>query len=227
MRHVLKLWFLAVLLASSRATDTPTPPVYQQSPEQLKEPATPNIQDPWLAKTAAPASAVDLEAWTTTSTHYIRVFARATRLLALTVNLPDTDATRARAMALAAIAEETPRAPAPLLVALAWPESRFDQLATPLCGVLQVNPVDIGRPASDCAILRRDLRRAVQAGVTEIEMMLDDHRVAGDVRRMLLYRACGNAAFNGTCSPKKYVWVDNALALYHRLEREIARLPTS
>ena len=179
----------------------------------------------WVANALTALRTLEPQAWVETLARSFRV-ARATRLYDAAVELPDTDATLVRPMVDAAIAEETPRAPAALLVAAAWGESRFDQRAQPLCGVLQVSPVDIGRPMSDCAAWRGDLQLAVRAGVTEIETMMADARVAGDLRRMLLYRACGNKAFDGTCAAAKYAWVEATIARYRQLEHAITR-PTS
>jgi len=115
-----------------------------------------------------------------------------------------------------AVMRQTRRVPAALIVALAWGESRFDPMASPACGVMQVYPNDLGEPASACALWRRDLQAGVRAGVREIEMMLDDKRVHNDLYLALLYRACGNQAFNGTCA--KHAWVRDALYRWHTLE---------
>lgn len=126
-------------------------------------------------------------------------------------DLPDVEGDRAAQFVDAAIAHATPRVPAELLVALAWGESRFDPEAKPACGVMQVYPHDLDAPPTACAAWRRDLHAGVQAGVTEIEIMLDDHRVHGSMQLALLYRACGNRAFDGTCASAKYAWVRGAL----------------
>ena len=227
MRTLLKLWLLAIFTSTSDA-DPPS-----QHPSQAQETTKTEASDTHASDrdvvtgTVAALRAIDLEVWTNQIVHYFRLFTKAGRLHVAAAELPDTDAAFVSPMVIAAIAEETPKAPAALLVALAWGESRFDQRAQPLCGVLQVNPVDIGRPASDCAVWRGDLQLAVRAGVTEIEMMLVDHRVAGDLRKMLLYRACGNKAFDGTCDSKKYAWVEAAIARYKQIERTMARVATS
>lgn len=117
----------------------------------------------------------------------------------------------------AALEAQTRRVPAALLVALAWGESRFDGDALPACGTMQVYPHDLGEPATACAEWRRDLRAGVRAGVREIELMLADKRVRGDLRRALLYRACGNRAFDGSCGAKKYAWVTSAIARWRAL----------
>lgn len=137
--------------------------------------------------------------------------------------LPDTQPGAVRTFVAVAFAEATPRVPADLLVSLAWAESRFESQAGPACGVMQVFPRDIGRPASDCQIWRRDVTLAVRAGVLELEMMLEDKRVHGSIRRALMYRACGNAFFDGTCSHEKSRWVDAVLARWRWLRAPLAR----
>lgn len=120
---------------------------------------------------------------------------------------------------------QTPRVPAALIIALAWGESRFDASARPACGVMQVYPRDLGEPAASCAEWRRDLHAGVRAGVREIETMLADKRVRGNMRLALLYRACGNKAFDGTCDAKKYAWVTTAMARWHSIVSQRAHLP--
>jgi hypothetical protein len=104
-----------------------------------------------------------------------------------------------------------------LLLSIMWGESRFVPTVRTgkVCGIMQVNPRDIGQPRSDCDVWDRDVEAAVAAGIKEIEIMLADKRVRGNLRRALMYRACGNAAFNGTC--KKGAWVDAVLKRAHRL----------
>jgi len=132
--------------------------------------------------------------------------------------LPDTKAVDVLRFVIAAAQEETPDVPASLLVALGWPESRFQLDAQPACGVMQVYPHDINRPDSDCAVWREDVRAGVHAGVVEIEMLLADRRVNRNMHRALMYRACGNKFFDGTCDAAKAVWVDNAIARWRWLE---------
>jgi hypothetical protein len=124
----------------------------------------------------------------------------------------------------AAIHLQTPRVPASLIVALSWAEARFDPAAKPACGVMQVYPKDLDEPQSACALWRNDLWTGVAAGVREIEVMLADKRVHGNLRKALLYRACGNSAFDGTCEDKKYVWVQNAINLWQAIEPRHAKL---
>jgi len=146
------------------------------------------------------------------------------RLHEVARDLPDVAAPEMAANFVdAAIALQTPRVPASLLVALAWGESRFDLNAQPACGVMQVYPHDIYEPPSACALWRRDLRAGVRAGVREIEMMLADRRVHGDMRTALLYRACGNSAFDGSCDEKKYVWVTDAMTRWQYISARATR----
>lgn len=112
----------------------------------------------------------------------------------------------------AAIEAATPEISAPLLLALAWGESRFQSEARPKCGVLQVDPKDIDAPASLCKVWASSMEAGFAAGVVELEMLLGDRRVHHDLRLALQYRACGNKAFDGTCNAKKLAWVEAALA---------------
>jgi hypothetical protein len=121
----------------------------------------------------------------------------------------DVDPARARAVVAAAWRHATPAVPAALIVVLAWGESRFDGRARPACGPMQVYPRDLGltgEAARDaCRAWARDADAGVRAGVREIEIMLADARVHGDLRQALAYRACGNAAFvEGACH--KLAW---------------------
>ncbi len=104
-----------------------------------------------------------------------------------------------------------------LIVALSWAESKFSpRLRTGrVCGVMQVNPSDLSLPRSLCDVWDRDPAAAVAAGIYEIELMLADRRVRGDIRRALMYRACGNAAFSGRC--RKGPWVDLVLHIARRM----------
>lgn len=131
---------------------------------------------------------------------------------------PDVAPGHAAVVLDAAQHQQTAQVPAALIVVLAWHESRFDPKAGPACGVMQVYPKDIARPASDCAIWATDVAAGVRAGVVEIETMLKDKRVNGNLRRALLYRACGNKAFVGTgCTRDKVAWVNTIL-------RHVARI---
>jgi hypothetical protein len=137
-------------------------------------------------------------------------------LAAALLRLPEMTPARARDVAVMAVSMETVRAPAELLASLAWAESRGDGTVVTgrTCGVLQVNPEDLGLPwAATCARWARTPLAGMRGGVIEIEMMLRDGRVHGDLHRALLYRACGNAAFDpaSDCVTKKAPWVQHAL----------------
>jgi len=115
--------------------------------------------------------------------------------------LPDTKADQVRPAVEAAIRHETPQIPAELLISIMWGESRFVPTVRNgvVCGIMQVGPHDIKQPRSVCLIWDRDVDAAVAAGVVEMKMLLKDKRVNGSIYRALLYRACGNSAFDGTC----------------------------
>ena len=126
--------------------------------------------------------------------------------------LPDTKPDEVAAFVSVAVFEETPRVSAELLVALAWGESRFKQDVGPGCGVLQVFPKYLKNRAWTCKVLQTDLTLAVRSAVVALEEMLDDKRVRGDLHKALMYRACGNVYFKGTCSDHKARWVRAAEA---------------
>jgi hypothetical protein len=120
--------------------------------------------------------------------------------------LPDVRPDRLHAAVDAAFSTETPSIPAELLLSIAWLESRMEPATAVgrVCGVMQVDPYTIGQPRSICALWARDVRAAFAAGVLELEIMLRDRRVMGDMRLALLYRACGNSAFDGSCRKTRY-----------------------
>lgn len=146
--------------------------------------------------------------------HLIRVALTVLRLRAAALSLGDVRPADVDAFVSAAMDEQTASVPAALLVALGWGESRFDASAGPACGAMQVYPGDLGLPWAACAAWAHDTRAGVRAGVQELELMLADGRVRGDLRRALLYRACGNAAFQpGACAMDG--WVNAAIARFH------------
>ncbi len=127
---------------------------------------------------------------------------RSDTLLRNTLALADVNSAEAVAAVEAALLSETDKVSAELLVSLSWAESRFKLVvySDKSCGALQVNPQDIGRPRSDCKVWDKNLLAAFQAGVKEIEMLLADRRVHGNMALALRYRACGNSAFvSGGC----------------------------
>lgn len=127
---------------------------------------------------------------------------RGDRLMRNALSLPDVREEHVRPAVLAALQVETPRIPAELLVSIAWGESRFVPTvvsAVGACGPLQVVPYTVGEKASVCRTWASDSVEAFRAGVKELRIMLADRRTNGSIRSVLLYRACGNAAFKGTC----------------------------
>lgn len=118
--------------------------------------------------------------------------------------LPDVRPAQANAAAKAALAAETPRVSAELVLAVEWGESRFEpnERVGVVCGIMQVAPKYMGLPyARTCRLWELDVLAATRAGVLEIEQDLDDPRVHGNMRRALLYRACGNSAFLSVGAP--------------------------
>lgn len=138
-----------------------------------------------------------------------------------THELPDVDPALIEPAIDAAIEASTPEISAPLLLALAWGESRFQLEAKPKCGVLQVDPKDLDAPASLCAVWASSMEAGFAAGVVELKMLLGDRRVHHDLRLALRYRACGNKAFDGTCSAAKLAWVEAAIARARWLSRVV------
>ncbi len=109
---------------------------------------------------------------------------------------------------VSAFANETPDYPAELLLALAWGESRMDPTIRTgrVCGVMQTVP----RTPTAC----QDLMSGYAAGVAELRELASDRRTR-DLVDVLMYRACGQAAFDGTCTKRR--WVNAALARARRL----------
>jgi hypothetical protein len=131
-----------------------------------------------------------------------RADARADRLRANARDLPDVRAELVDDAVDAALATETRAVSAELLLSIAWSESRLEpgQRTGIVCGALQVNPTDIGEPRASCRLWAAYTYFGFAAGVRELEVMLAEARVHGDLRLALLYRACGNHAFDGTCA---------------------------
>ncbi len=134
----------------------------------------------------------------------------AIALLLRALSQPDVQPIDVALVWIAAELEASPRVDPTLILALGWPESRYQPTAGPACGVMQVYPHDIGlADAPTCALWRHDVRAGVRGGVLEIEMLLADHRVHS-LWDALLYRACGNKAFTGECD--RAGWVNQVLA---------------
>lgn len=138
------------------------------------------------------------------------------------IHQPDVDLVDVTFAWIAAELEQTPRVDAPLLMALMWPESRYQPTAQPACGVMQVYPHDIHLDdAANCRLWRVNVRAGVRAGITEIEMMLDESRVHDDLHTALMYRACGGRAFvAGACEMAG--WVGQVLERRARLDDRYA-----
>jgi energy-converting hydrogenase Eha subunit A len=146
-------------------------------------------------------------------------------LRALAHNLPDIPADRIDQAVASAIVHATPVITAGLIVMLCWAESRclpktHDNTG---CGVLQVDPKDMDESPSMCAIYAESIESGIAIGVREIELLLADHRVHGNLRLALQYRACGNIAFDGTCSLKKLRWVDEVIRIADILDGKPAQ----
>lgn len=133
-------------------------------------------------------------------------------LTAAVESLGDVKAQYIKPIVSAALAYETPQIPAELILSIAWGESRMipSTRTGRVCGVMQVNPIDIGRRnhAFHCRQWSHSAALGVKAGVEELSMMLKDIRVKGNLRKALLYRACGNNAFTGRCRKQQWPgWV--------------------
>lgn len=95
---------------------------------------------------------------------------------------------------------DMPGLDAPLILAIAWSESRFRVDAGPLCGVMQVSPGDMEEPRRRCREWRHSVRAGIEIGVREVRKILTDiRRVRGSLDRALEYRACGGKAFTHRC----------------------------
>lgn len=122
--------------------------------------------------------------------------------------LPDVNHADIKDVVNSAILSQTNDITAELLIAIAWGESRLKSNVKTgnFCGIVQVNPADIGRPKSDCNIWLQNSKDGFAAAVTELQMMLSDKRVNGSIKKALMYRACGNSYFAGKC--KKISWAN-------------------
>lgn len=124
--------------------------------------------------------------------------------------LPDTNVVDTTRAVHAAFVVENHEFPAELLIALAWGESRFEPRARTghYCGILQTLE---SRSPRGCT----DAYAGMQAGIDELEELASDRRTKRDLDLVLMYRACGNTAFDGTCI--KHGWVRAALRRAKRL----------
>lgn len=145
---------------------------------------------------------------------------------------------RSDMIVLAALGAETPTISAELLVAISWYESNFHLdpnrvtgRKSKFCGTMQVRPsyVRLGWRGHDrilCSIWTRDPMIALVTGRMQIETILRDRRIAGDLRRALAYRACGESSLDGTCQKNTDAIVATLLSQERRL-RESVRIRTS
>lgn len=130
---------------------------------------------------------------------------RFDQLLERVERLPDTRPELALITTLAALSAETERFPAELLIAIAWGESRLEPATRTgkACGPMQT----IAVKKNDCERWSIPIY-GYQAGVDELNEWASDKRTRGDLELILRAYACGNAAFDGTCSKMKWPsWV--------------------
>jgi hypothetical protein len=149
----------------------------------------------------------------------------APRIYELAHNLRDIPRERIDHAVGVALEVATPEITAGLIVTLCWAESRclpktHDHTG---CGVLQVDPKDMDEPATMCAVYADSIESGIAIGVRELERLLADRRVHHNLRLALQYRACGNVAFDGTCSEAKLRWVDEAMRIADILDGKPAR----
>jgi len=132
----------------------------------------------------------------------------------------DTDAAVDAALELEELAPDG--MDAPLILAIAWAESRFDNRARPMCGVMQVGPRDMGEPRSRCAEWRASAWDGIMAGIREVRLIMTIRRVGGDLHRALEYRACGRKAFTRRCRKRR--WLRRVEAIAARLREPPYRI---
>jgi hypothetical protein len=144
-------------------------------------------------------------------------YSRQAQLIEATSQLPDVEPAFVEPTVRAALAEETARFPAELLIAIAWGESRFDAtvITGKCCGTMQT----MAHSRADC-IRWRDPRASFAAGVAELDEWAHDKHTHGALRLILLAQACGYSAFNGTC--KKTRWPSWVLARARRLGMRVS-----
>lgn len=135
--------------------------------------------------------------------------------------LPDVDHVNVDSFITEASSLATPELPLSLLIALAWSESRFDPMAKPMCGVLQVSIADLGDTPDTCEAMRSRMYVGVFNGIVELNLQLSDRRVRGDIRRALEYRACGNSAFVAGCPDDQERWIDFVFTLERALRTRV------
>lgn len=129
---------------------------------------------------------------------------RALTLWRRAAELPDVRPKLITPSVAAALTAETNEFPAELLLAIAWGESRFEPGTHTgrACGPMQTIARD-----GDCARWC-DPIEGFKAGVVELTEWSHDRRTHGDLRSILLAYACGNSAFDGSCTKKRWPgWV--------------------
>lgn len=138
---------------------------------------------------------------------------RALTLWRRAAELPDVRPELILPSVSAALTAETPEFPAELLLAIAWGESRFEPGTHTgrAYGPMQT----IARPGTNDGARWRDPIEGFKAGVAELREWSRDHRTHGDLRSILFAYACGNAAFNDTCTKTR--WPGWVLARAHKL----------
>lgn len=130
---------------------------------------------------------------------------RAERLYERTIDLPDVRPDLVMPAVQSALLNETPDIPAELMIAIAWGETRLNPttITGHVCGPMST----VAKNMHECRKLFSHIE-GYKAGVAELEKALQDSRVHGDMRLALLYFACGNSAFNGTCTKGRWpTWV--------------------
>ncbi len=130
---------------------------------------------------------------------------RAAGLRQAIVSLPDVRPDVVEPAVQGALLAETDRVPAELIIAISWGETRL--IATTVTGSACGPMSSIRRNRRQCnAVL--NYTDGYRAGVEELESHLRDRRIRGNIRLALLYFACGNSAFDGTCKKKQWPgWV--------------------
>lgn len=126
---------------------------------------------------------------------------KTANLIEAVTQLPDVDPTLIIPAVLGARRAETAQFPSPLLLAIAWGESRMNStvITNKCCGVMQ----SVAHSKADC-VRWRDYDASFAAGVAELTEWSHDKRTGANVHKVLLGQACGSSAFNGTC--KKTAW---------------------
>jgi hypothetical protein len=153
--------------------------------------------------------------------------------------VPAIDFDHALDHASAAVDAAEPGAPAELLLAIAYVESRYDPTATSriegavrrtgsypsttpprnLRGTLYCGPLQTFAPSWKACIGMRELANGYAAGVSELKQWFHDPRVRGNVTRALLGHGCGNSGLaTGECNG----YPARVLGFMRRLSRHVA-----